>query len=69
MIPRLEERYNDEQEDRDEEGMGLMRGIDGMMDISGASLSKIAGVVEQTDLARLRRMVFRATKGKSFLFT
>ena len=68
MIPRLEERYNEEQEDREEEGMGLMQGIDGM-DVPGTSLSKIAGVIEQNDLARLRRMIFRATKGKSFLFT
>ncbi len=34
-----------------------------------SSLSKIAGVINQEDVERLRKLVFRATKGKSFVFT
>lgn len=34
-----------------------------------SNLSKIAGVIDTTDVERLKRLVFRATKGKSFVFT
>lgn len=33
-----------------------------------SNLSKIAGVIDTTDVERLKRLVFRATKGKSFVF-
>jgi len=32
------------------------------------NLSKIAGVINSEDLERLQKLVFRATKGKSFVF-
>lgn len=33
-----------------------------------SNLTKVAGVIEKTEVPRLRRMIFRATKGKSFMF-
>jgi vacuolar-type H+-ATPase subunit I/STV1 len=33
------------------------------------NISNIAGVVEQTEIERLRRLIFRSTKGKSYLQT
>lgn len=34
-----------------------------------SNFSKIAGVLDSIDVERLKRLVFRATKGKSFVFT
>lgn len=44
-----------------EEGALMGNGMD-------SNLTKIAGVVEKTDLERLRRLIFRATRGKSIIF-
>jgi len=33
-----------------------------------SNLHKIAGVITKPEVERLRRLVFRTTKGKSFLF-
>ena len=41
----------------------------GQMDAGNAiNIKNIAGVVEQQDIERLRRLIFRSTKGKSYLF-
>jgi hypothetical protein len=45
-----------------EEGAGLMGNA------AESNLSSVAGVVEKTEIERLRRLIFRATKGKSFMF-
>jgi len=29
----------------------------------------VAGVVEQTEIDRLKRLIFRSTKGKSYIYT
>ena len=34
-----------------------------------SNLHKVAGVIDKADIERLRRLIFRATKGKSFVFT
>lgn len=34
-----------------------------------SNFRSIAGVVEQGELQRLRRLIFRATKGKSYVYT
>ena len=34
-----------------------------------SNFRSIAGVVEQSELQRLRRLIFRATKGKSYVYT
>jgi len=33
-----------------------------------SNLVKIAGVVEKAEVERLRRLIFRATRGKSIMF-
>jgi hypothetical protein len=42
----------------------------GLIDSSGKSINieHIAGVVEQTEIERLRRLIFRSTKGKSYMY-
>lgn len=71
MIPELEGQFGDQMGDGDEammmgmgnndENMGLME------DQRAVNIQHIAGVVEQQDLLRLRKLIFRATKGKSFM--
>ena len=36
---------------------------------SASNFNKIAGVIDFTEIERLKRLVFRITKGKSFVFT
>jgi len=45
--------------------MGLIGQMDGNKTIN---IQNIAGVIEQHEIERLRRLIFRSTKGKSFLF-
>lgn len=47
-----------------------MEGEEGALMGNGmeSSLTKIAGVVERTEIARLKRLIFRATRGKSFMY-
>ena len=42
----------------------------GLIDSSGKSINieHIAGVVDQTEIERLRRLIFRSTKGKSYMY-
>ena len=42
----------------------------GLIDSAGKSINieHIAGVVDQTDIERLRRLIFRSTKGKSYMY-
>ena len=49
---------------------GDMEGEEGALMGNGmeSSLTKIAGVVERTEIARLKRLIFRATRGKSFMY-
>lgn len=62
MIPELENRRGDQGGDMDgEEGALMGNGME-------SNLTKIAGVVEKTEVERLRRLIFRATRGKSIMF-
>ena len=36
---------------------------------ASSNFNKIAGVIDSVDVERLKRLVFRVTKGKSFVFT
>ena len=65
MIPNLENMRNEQgggDMDLGEEGAGLMGNR------AESNLTKVAGIIEKPDIVRLRRMIFRATKGKSFMF-
>lgn len=33
------------------------------------NIQHVAGVVEQTEIDRLKRLIFRSTKGKSYIYT
>ena len=59
MIPELENRRGDQ--DMDGEDGALMGNAD-------SNLTKVAGVVEKAEVERLRRLIFRATRGKSIMF-
>lgn len=64
MIPNLENRLNDQGAgDIDGEEAGLMGNA-----AAESNLTKVAGVIEKLEIERLRRLIFRATKGKSFMF-
>jgi vacuolar-type H+-ATPase subunit I/STV1 len=65
MIPILNAQVNaGDQENRvAEEARGLMADANNM-----SIITRIAGVVNSDDIQRLRRLIFRSTKGKSFMF-
>jgi len=39
-----------------------------LMDGKSISILRVAGVVDQCDIERLRRLIFRSTKGKSYMY-
>ena len=47
--------------DRDQENKALIEG-------GGINIKHIAGVVDQLEIARLKRLIFRSTKGKSYMY-
>ena len=40
----------------------------GLIEQPASQIGNIAGVIEQSDIQRLRRVVFRTTKGKSIIY-
>lgn len=62
-MPRLEQRYKAQAGDLESESVGLMASMS-----AESNLHKIAGVITKPEVERLRRLIFRTTKGKSFLF-
>ena len=62
-IPNLESRHQGVADREPEEGAGLMGSA-----AAESNLTKVAGVIEKTEIERLRRLIFRATKGKSFMY-
>lgn len=61
MLPQLQRDFRPQDDDPDEARENLLGGG------GESSLSSVAGVVAQEEVARLRRLVFRATKGKSYM--
>ena len=62
-IPNLESRHQGVADRDADEGAGLMGSA-----AAESNLTKVAGVIEKTEIERLRRLIFRATKGKSFMY-
>lgn len=62
-MPRLESRYREQAGDLENESAGLIASAN-----AESNLHKVAGVILKEEVERLRRLIFRATKGKSFLF-
>jgi len=70
MLPNLQVRYseqNDSSDMHDDEVQGLINRENNANQAS-SSLNKVAGVVDKPEIGRLRRLIFRATKGKSFMY-
>lgn len=74
MIPSLQGQFGDQMEadmemrgsiNRGEDQMGLIDGADNSKSIN---IQHVAGVVDQTEIERLRRLIFRSTKGKSYMY-
>ena len=47
-----------------EEAAGLME----MMEQKSIKIQHVAGVIDQLEIERLRRLIFRSTKGKSYMY-
>ena len=68
MIPEIQGRYAENRGDMEannEEMLNLV-GNDGMGSI--INIQQLAGVIETDEIVRLRRLVFRGTKGKSYMY-
>ena len=63
-MPRLETRFNKEAGDLESDSINLIASAS-----AESNLHKVAGVMDRADIERMRRLIFRATKGKSFVFT
>lgn len=63
MMPRLETRFKEQAGDLESDSINLIASAS-----AESNLHKVAGVVTKSDAERLRRLVFRVTKGKSFIF-
>lgn len=63
MLPRLESRFKEQAGDLESDSINLIASAS-----AESNLHKVAGVIDRPQLERLRRLIFRTTKGKSFLF-
>jgi V-type H+-transporting ATPase subunit a len=73
MIPSLQGQFGDQMEQDMEMRGSINRGDDQMGLIDGENsksinIQHVAGVVDQTEIERLRRLIFRSTKGKSYMY-
>lgn len=76
MIPSLQGQFGEQMENDMEMRGSINQGDDQMdqMNLIDVDQSKsiniqhVAGVVEQTEIERLRRLIFRSTKGKSYMY-
>jgi len=74
MIPSLQGQFGEQMANDVEMGGGSINRGDDQMALMDPDQSKsiniqhVAGVVEQTEIERLRRLIFRSTKGKSYMY-
>ena len=74
MIPSLQGQFGEQMANDVEMGGSINRGDDQMalMDPDqqkSINIQHVAGVVDQSEIERLRRLIFRSTKGKSYMYT
>lgn len=71
MIPELQGQFRGQQQDQEGGISGSINAGEGSalieMDRS-VNIQHVAGVIDQAEIERLRRLIFRSTKGKSYLF-
>lgn len=73
MIPSLQGQFGEQMANDVEMGGSINRNDDQMalMDpdqSKSINIQHVAGVVDQTEIERLRRLIFRSTKGKSYMY-
>jgi len=70
MLPQIQGQFDDQMggdvENRGEEMNALIPQME--MEQKSINIQHVAGVVEQTEIDRLRRLIFRSTKGKSYMY-
>ena len=70
MLPNVEQRFQQVGGQPGDIERGQNQQLLAQTAAAGASnFNKIAGVIDSVDVERLKRLVFRVTKGKSFVFT
>ena len=69
MLPQIQGQFDDQMAGDQENGRGgeEMSGLIDQMESKSINIQHVAGVVEQTEIERLRRLILRSTKGKSFM--
>ena len=65
MLPNVEQRFQQFQVGQGDIESGQQQLLNTNAD---SNFSKVAGVIDSIDVERLKRLIFRATKGKSFVF-
>lgn len=71
MIPQLQGQFGEQMAEDMEMRGSINAGEDqmGLIDQDKSiNIQHIAGVVEQGEIERLRRLIFRSTKGKSYMY-
>ena len=78
MIRQIQGQIGDQLGESQQEGRGSINALgqeedndrQGLIDSTGKSINieHIAGVVDQTEIERLRKLIFRSTKGKSYMY-
>jgi hypothetical protein len=68
MIPNLDQRFQNDPNARGNVDQENNPEANLISQADDTNLSKVAGVINTEDLERLQKLVFRATKGKSFVF-
>ena len=66
MIPAIQEQMGGGNQEMEGDNMRLM---DESMSFGAIDIKQVAGVIDLIELPRLRKLVFRSTKGKSYMFT
>lgn len=65
MIPQLNQQVAGDIEQANSQSLDQKPLIDNKL----INIERVAGVVESDEIARFRKLIFRATKGKSFMYT
>lgn len=70
MLPQIQGQFDDQMAGDQENGNGEgeMSGLIDPMESKSINIQHVAGVVEQTEIERLKRLIFRSTKGKSYMY-
>ena len=68
MIPEIQGRYAENRGDIEENNEEMLNLMNNDGNGGAVNIQQLAGVIETDDIVRLRRLVFRGTKGKSYMY-